>query len=204
MQLIQTRSTWIWPIISRLKLAASEKARKIQNKRAKQQRCLNAEILQTQQQTSTDAADSLPLRAGCVPLHWTGWCLWVPHLHKTIWQVSLSPSCPAGRKIKALFLDLSMSTHMLAWLLLASGKQKCFPVQVPLALDMAQVPSSSSSRKTSCSLSTFLYSLALCHARVAGKGQSLLDSTLYCKEKLLPSSYNSQLILLSSLLLNWT
>lgn len=116
---------------------------------------------------------------------------------------SFSSSCPAGRKIKAFFLDLSMSTHVLAWLLLASGKQMCFPVQVPLALDMAQVPSSSS-RETSCSLSTFLYSLASCHARMAGKGQSLPDSTLYCKEKLLPSSYNPQLILLNSLLLNWT
>lgn len=117
---------------------------------------------------------------------------------------SFSSSCPAGRKIKALFFDLSMSTHVLAWLLLASGKQMCFPVQVPLALDMAQVPFSSSSRETSCSLSTFLYSLASCHARMAGKGQSLPDSTLYCKEKLLPSSYNPQLILLNSLLLNWT
>lgn len=100
---------------------------------------------------------------------------------------SFSSSCPAGRKIKAFFLDLSMPTHVLAWLLLASGKQTCFPVQVPLALDMAQVPSSSS-RETSCSLSTFLYSRASCHARVAGRGQSLLDSTLYCKEKLLPAA----------------
>lgn len=98
---------WILPIVSRLKLAASEKHREKQNKWAKHQWCFKAYIFRTQQQISLSAAGnqtSSSCRNSVVPQgHQT--------LHKAIWQVIIPPSCPVERKTTALLLNLSVPTH---------------------------------------------------------------------------------------------
>lgn len=102
-------------------------------------------------------------------------------VHKAIWQGTIPPPHPVGRKTKAL-VHAYARWRDACWLQVSSSSTASVPAPPDMALiPLPPHPAELAAAPAFSSLST------------PGKGHILLDLTHYCKKNLFPSIYNPPL-----------